>query len=81
MATATDTRTIVAMERAGCSVNGNPRFRIVFTDGTIALTMSDAGFCYAIGNEGMRVGSTVRIEFTRAGRIRSMTPATAREEI
>ena len=67
--------TIATIERRNSSVYGNPRFLIAFTDGTSALTMSDASFCYAIGNPGMRAGSTVSVEFTRAERIRHITPS------
>jgi hypothetical protein len=66
------TRTIERIEREKSSVNGNPRFHIVFTDGSQAITQSDASFCYAIGNPGLREGDTVRVEFTRAGRISHM---------
>ena len=65
-------KTILNYERMNSSVNGNPRFRIVFTDGTIAPMMSDSGTSYAIGNDDMRQGSIVDVEFTRSGNIRWM---------
>lgn len=65
-------KTIDHYERLGLSVNGNPRFRFTFTDGTMLDSMSDAAYCYAVGNAGMREGSTVYLELTRAGRIRVM---------
>jgi hypothetical protein len=65
-------KTIERFDRLNCSVNGNPRYRVTFTDGAVLDSMSDASWCYAVGNPGMRVGSTVAIE-TRAGRIRHMT--------
>jgi hypothetical protein len=65
---------IERIERLRTSHYGNPRFRITFTDGTILTSMSDAAFCYAVGNPGMREGSTVVIELTRAGRISHMGP-------
>ena len=69
------TKTIDHYERLRSSVNGNPRFRFTFTDGTILDSVSDAGWAYAVGNRGMREGSTVAMEFTRAGRIRIMREA------
>jgi hypothetical protein len=71
----TTVRTIAHIRRLKSSVNGNPRFMIDFEDAPAAVTMSDAGFCYAIGNPGMRVGSKVVVELTYAGRIRHMEPA------
>lgn len=64
---------IVAMERLSSSVNGNPRFRFAFDDGTIRVSMSDASYCYAVGNPGMRVGDLVALELTRAGRVSHMS--------
>jgi hypothetical protein len=65
---------IESIKRLNLSVNGNPRFRFTFSDGEVADSMSDAGFCYAVGNPDMRAGDTVVIERTRAGRIRHMGP-------
>lgn len=73
-----ETLTISAIERERNSVNGNPRYRVSFAGtgtgddyqpGPVALTSSDAGCAYEIGNPGYRVGDTVRVEFTKAGRI------------
>jgi hypothetical protein len=66
------TKTILRYDRLRSSSNGNPRFRFVFTDGSMLDSMSDAGWCYAVGNRGMREGSTVELELTRAGKIRVM---------
>ena len=66
------TKTIEHYERLRSSVYGNPRFRFTFTDGSVLDSMSDAGWAYAVGNPGMREGSTVALELTRAGRIRVM---------
>jgi len=67
---------IESIERLNNSVNGNPRFRFYLSGngeyGEEAFSMSDAAFCYAVGNPGMRAGDTVVIERTRAGRIRHM---------
>jgi len=68
-------KTIERYERLRSSVNGNPRFRFTFTDGTVLDSMSDAGWAYAVGNPEMREGSTVTLELTRAGRIRVMREA------
>jgi hypothetical protein len=65
-------KTIEHYDRLRSSTNGNPRFRFMFSDGTEHYSMSDAGWCYAVGNPGMREGSTVDLELTRAGRIRVM---------
>jgi hypothetical protein len=65
---------IESIERLNSSVNGNPRFRFYLSDGDYATSMSDAAFCYAVGNPGMRPGDTVVIERTRAGNIRHMGP-------
>ena len=70
-------RTIESITRLKSSVNGNPRFRIDFTDGSSAQTQSDAMFGYAVGNPGMREGSRVSVQFTRAGRISHMNPVDA----
>jgi hypothetical protein len=65
---------IESIIRLNSSVNGNPRFAFSFSNGEGYISMSDAAFCYAVGNPGMRVGDTVTIELTRAGRIRHMGP-------
>jgi hypothetical protein len=70
-------KTIERYERLNSSVNGNPRFRFTFTDGTVLDSMSDAGWCYAVGNPELREGSTVSLELTRAGRIRVMRETSA----
>lgn len=67
--------TIRAYRRRNSSANGNPAYTFAFEGGTRADTMSDAGFCYAVGNHDMRHGCAVDVEFTKAGRIRHMEPA------
>ena len=69
-----DIRRIQAIYRLNNSASGNPRYAIAFSDGESYISMSDASFCYAVGNPGMRVGDVVSVEFTRAGRIRYMKP-------
>ena len=69
------TKTIGWYERRPSSVNGNPRYRFHFTDGSTHDSMSDAAFAYAVGNPELREGSTVALELTRAGNIRTMREA------
>lgn len=64
---------IETIERLSLSVNGNPRFTFTFSDGTDAISSSDASFNYEVGNPGYRVGDLVEITFTRAGRIAYMS--------
>lgn len=71
---ATTIKRIERIQRLNSSVNGNPRFRFTFTDGEVADSMSDAAYCYAVGNPGMREDCTVVVEHTRAGRISHMGP-------
>lgn len=66
-------RTVSSLTRLNNSVNGNPRFRVHFTDGSSAITTSDAMFCYGIQNPEMR-DTELEVEFTRAGRIAHMAP-------
>ena len=67
-----ETKTILRIDRLRSSVNGNPAYDFSFTDGDRARSTSDAGWCYAVGNPGMRKGSTVSVSYTRAGRISIM---------
>ncbi len=60
--------TIASLERMKLSVNGNPRFKVTFTDGTVAQTQTDASIGYAIENSEYR-DVPVRVSFTPAGRI------------
>jgi hypothetical protein len=61
-------RTIDYLQRLTCSVNGNPRFRVHFTDGSSALTQSDASVAYGLGNPEYR-DVPLEVTFTKAGRI------------
>jgi hypothetical protein len=69
------TKTILSYERMRSSVNGNPRFRFAFTDGTMLRSKPDAGWAYAVGNRDMREGSTVSVELDGRGNIRIMRAA------
>lgn len=66
------TRTIAWYELLSNTASGNPRYRIHFEGEPSAITSSDAAFCYAIGNPGMRSGDTVSVTYTRSGRIARM---------
>ena len=61
------------LERTMNSVNGNPRFRVHFTDGTVARTMSDASLCYCIDHPEYR-GVPLAVTFTAHGKIRHARP-------
>lgn len=60
--------TIASLERLKLSANGNPRFRVTFTNGEVAQTQTDASIGYSIENSEFR-DVPVRVSFTRAGRI------------
>jgi hypothetical protein len=64
---------IESLERLNNSVNGNPRYRVHFTDGTVADTQSDASLNYGITNPEYR-DVPLRVTFTRAGKISHATP-------
>ena len=73
---------IARIDRLTNTVNGNPRFSIVWYDldgaAHTSLTQSDASITYAIGNRGLGNGDMVRMSFTKAGRIFDMEPLTSR---
>lgn len=62
------TLTIASMERLKLSTNGNPRFRVFFTNGLVAQTQTDGSIGYGIENSEYRDVPVV-VTFTRAGRI------------
>ena len=61
------------LERIANSTSGNPRFRVSFTDGTAARTMSDAAVNYGLGNPEFR-GVPLTVTFTVHGNIRYARP-------
>lgn len=75
----TETKTIASLERLYNSVNGNPRWHVYFTDGTDAITLSDAGIGYELNNPAFRDAPVV-FTFTRDGRIYHATPAPKGDE-
>jgi hypothetical protein len=54
--------------RARSSVNGNPAWRVIFTDGTVARTQSDASIAYCAENRDQH-GVPLTVVYTRAGLI------------
>jgi hypothetical protein len=67
-------KVIDSIARLKKSINGNPRYEITFTDGTIARTAADHQFATFIDNPGMRDGDTVRVEINGKGTISHMEP-------
>lgn len=57
---------VADLERLRNSRNGNPRYRIGFTNGIEGTTKTDAGFVYGI-HDGMKAVA-VRFHYTHAGR-------------
>lgn len=57
----TQTTTLAALERLNNSRNGNPRWRVVWSDGRVGKTKSDAAFNYSICDSW--VGKPVRIQY------------------
>lgn len=47
----TTLRTVSTIERIRSSKNGNPRFRVTFTDGSVARTKTDTAFAYELTPE------------------------------
>jgi hypothetical protein len=66
-------RRIDYLTRLTNTVNGNPRFRVHFTDGSSAVTSSDASFAYGLGNP-ENLDNDVEVTFTKAGRISDLRP-------
>lgn len=69
----TYTQTIERLERLKLSVNGNPRFRIYFTDGQTALTQTDSSIAYGLENR-KNIGVPVTVTATPAGRVVNVVP-------
>lgn len=64
----TAVKTIHQRVRLNNSVNGNPRYRLDFSDGTSATTQSDSYCNYDVENLAKR-GATLELTLTRAGRV------------
>ena len=65
---------ISRLVRLANSVNGNPRYEVVFTDGTSARTAPDAMISYGIANSEYQ-GVPLVVTFNRAGHITQARPA------
>lgn len=71
-------RTILRLERLRSSNYGNPRFRVFFTDGSVAQTSPNSGYAYEIENEGHASnGVPLVVTFTAAGQVAYARIATA----
>lgn len=75
----TEIKIIESLERLNNSQWGNPRYKVYFTDGTSAISHSDASVNYTLPNLLSRENRSrpAVFTFTRAGRI---THATMTEE-
>jgi hypothetical protein len=61
--------TIESIHRLRSSVKGNPAFRVVFTNGLVARTQSNASISYEVENPEFGNGVLLDVEFTPAGHI------------
>lgn len=71
-----DAVTVASALRLNNSANGNPRWELTFSDGSRALTSSDASVSYDVENK-LRSGERLYVDYTPAGRISSWTVAPA----
>lgn len=62
------TLTIQSLKRERNSHNGNPRFTVTFTDGTVATTGVDSSVAYELENSENQ-GVPLVVRFTPAGRV------------
>lgn len=65
-----------AFERMPSSVNGNPRYRVTFTDGTSAPTQPDSGWAYGAENP-EHLGVPLEVHYNGRGHITYARPAGA----
>lgn len=71
--------TITRLLKLSSTSHANPRWEVTFGEDDPVLTSSDVNDAYDIGRPGLRVGDTVHVSFTRAGRIaRIHSPADRR---
>ena len=70
----TEVLTIESLERLNNSSNGNPRYKVTFTNGREALTETDGQVGYGLENEEYR-DVPLEVTFTRAGRVQYVKPA------
>lgn len=62
----TQTTEVESLVKLRNSRNGNPRYRVWFTNGIIGTTPTDAGWVYAI-HGGMKT-VTIKFHYTHSGR-------------
>lgn len=72
----TEILTIASLERLRLSSNGNPRFRVTFTDGRQADTQTDAAVNYGLENREYQ-GVPLEVTFSPNGRIVGVKVATS----
>lgn len=66
-----DVRTIAALKRLRNSPDGNPRYNVLFTDGTAVATKADAAVAYGIENPELAGPCEVTLEH---GQLVKLTP-------
>jgi hypothetical protein len=66
--------TITGIRRLTNSRDGNPRYDVAFSDGTIAATSSDASVSYDVMNK-RNSGEKLDVTLTKAGKISHWTVA------
>jgi len=64
-----------SFERMPSSRNGNPRFRVTFTDGTSAPTMPDTMWAYGAANP-EHIGVELEVHYNGRGHITYARPVT-----
>jgi len=72
--------TIESLTRLKNSVNGNPRYRLHFSNGDSATTQSDASISYGLQNSEYR-NVPVRVMLTAAGRVWNVEPTGAPRKV
>ena len=60
--TVTDTLNVLRVERLKNSRNGNPKFRLVFDNGLIMQTPTDAGWVYGISPDAIE-NTKIRVKY------------------
>lgn len=63
---------IVGARRLACSRSGNPRYDLLFSDGTVAITASDAAISYNVRNVMDRKPAVLLdVQLSAAGKVES----------
>lgn len=71
--TSSEVKRVLRLDRLQNSRNGNPRYKVTFTDGETAITKSDASCAFTIENSEMR--GDVVVTFNRDNEITHLSPA------